>query len=596
MKLHVAAALFLLSLGSSGPAAAAADLILRGSHIITMNPAQPQVEAVAVKGGRIVAVGASAALMKSQRGKGTRVVDLGSRALLPGFIDAHSHIAQYDATWGMPVLSPPPVGDVGSVEDIVDRLRRHLGARRLPQGTLVLGHGYDDSLLAERRHPTRADLDRVSTVHPVVVIHASGHLLVANSQAMRKVGVSRDTPDPAGGLIRRDPAGEPDGVMEELAGMPFLALLQRAGLERRLKHLGEIQRFYASHGVTTAQDGISMPEDLALLGEAARRKRLILDVVAYPRWDLSRDVLEGRRALVLRPPAPGANTPNWPTTGTLPAEKAGETVPLVLGGYRNRFRMGGIKISADGSPQGKTAFLTAPYVHPPHGQPADYRGYPTVTQEELDRWFDFSWTRGLPLIVHCNGDAAADQMIAAVRKAVVTHGPRDMRPVMIHAQMIRHDQVDAMAELGIVPSFFTAHTFFWGDWHRAETVGPERAAGMSPAAYAQTRGIAFTNHTDAPVVPPDQLMLVWTAVNRVSRSGVVVGPEERITPLAALQAITVNAARQYFEERDKGSLEPGKLADLVILDRNPLEVDPMAIRDIRVLETLKEGRTIYRRR
>jgi predicted amidohydrolase YtcJ len=119
---------------------------------------------------------------------------------------------------------------------------------------------------------------------------------------------------------------------------------------------------------------------------------------------------------------------------------------------------------------------------------------------------------------------------------------------------------------------------------------------MSPAAYAQTRGIAFTNHTDAPVVPPDQLMLVWTAVNRVSRSGVVVGPEERITPLAALQAITMNAARQYFEERNKGSLEPGKLADLVILDRNPLEVDPMAIRDIRVLETLKEGRTIYRRR
>jgi hypothetical protein len=267
-----------------------------------------------------------------------------------------------------------------------------------------------------------------------------------------------------------------------------------------------------------------------------------------------------------------------------------------VGGYRNRFRIGGIKITADGSPQGKTAFLTAPYVHPPHGQPDDYRGYPTVTQEELDRWFDFSWTRGLPLIVHCNGDAAADLMISAVRKAVATHGPRDMRPVMIHAQMIRHDQVYAMAELGIVPSFFTAHTFFWGDWHRTETVGPERAAGMSPAAYAQKRGIAFTNHTDAPVVPPDQLMLVWTAVNRVSRSGVVVGPDERITPLAALQAITVNAARQYFEERDKGSLEPGKLADLVILDRDPLEGDPMAIRDIRVMETIKAGRTIYRRR
>jgi predicted amidohydrolase YtcJ len=263
--------------------------------------------------------------------------------LIPGFIDAHSHLAQYELTWVMPVLSPPPVGDVRSVEDIVDHMCAHIADRRLPEGALVLGQGYDDSLLAEHRQPTRADLDRVSSVHPVMVSHASGHLLVANSVAMRKVGITRDTLDPAGGLIRRDANSEPDGVLEELAMMPMLGLLQPASLKQRLQHLEEIQRLYASHGVTTAQDGISMPEDLELLGEVARRKRLILDVVAYPRWDLLGDLLDGRRALALHPPAPGGTAP-----GRLRARPApGDGGPLVVVGYRDRFRIGGIKITAD---------------------------------------------------------------------------------------------------------------------------------------------------------------------------------------------------------------------------------------------------------
>jgi predicted amidohydrolase YtcJ len=242
----------------------------------------------------------------------------------------------------------------------------------------------------------------------------------------------------------------------------------------------------------------------------------------------------------------------------------------------------------------KTAFLTQPYLKPPHGMAADYKAYPSVTQEELDRWFDLAWRNNLQLLVHCNGDAAADQMLHAARKAIAQHGRKDLRPVMIHAQFVRQDQLDAMVALGITPSFFSGHTYYWGDWHINETVGPARAFGMSPMASAKKKGLRFTNHSDAPVVPIDQLMTMWTAVNRVSRSGVVVGPEERISALDALRAVTLDAAWQYFEEQRKGSIEVGKLADLVILDQNPLAVAPMAIRDIRVLETIKEGRTVWK--
>ena len=453
--------------------------------------------------------------------------------------------------------------------------------------------GYDNSLLAERRHPTRVDLDKASRDHPIMLIHASGHLVAANSLALQAVKYTRDTPDPKGGLIRRGPDGEPNGVVEELAALPFLMLVKPHPLEQQLRNFREIQDYYASLGVTTAQDGISMAPDVALLREAANRGELKIDIVSYPRWDQFNDVISGQRKLDVEIVPPGTAGANGPTRYLGGEAAISDSTRVQIGVYRNRLKFGGIKMTADGSPQGKTAFLTKPYVKAPAGLPADYRGYPTVTQEEIDRWFDLAWKNNVQLIVHCNGDGAADMMISAVRKAIAAHGPRDLRPVMVHAQMIRHDQVDAMAELGIIPSFFTAHTFYWGDWHINDTVGRERAFGMSPAGYALRKGLRFTNHSDANVLPPDHLAIIWTAVNRVSRSGVVVGPDERISAAEALKAVTINGARQYFEEASKGSIEVGKLADLVILDRNPLKVDPMAIRDIKVLQTFKQGRVIF---
>jgi predicted amidohydrolase YtcJ len=597
----------LAACGSERPAPAGdapadgADRIFVNGHVLTMNDAQPEVEAIAVADGKIIALGTTAE-MERHRGATTTVTDLGGKTMVPGFIDAHGHIVDYTLQWSTPNLSPPPVGDVRSIADIQAKLSKHLVDSKATPDRLVIAMGYDDGLLKEKRHPTRAELDKVSTEIPILIAHSSGHLMVANSPALAKVGYSKATKNPAGGVIRRDKkTGEPDGVLEEKAAYPFLSLMSRPERGEQLRTLDAVQQWYASYGITTAQDGLSNPANIALLRDAAGQHRLILDIVSYPMWTLFEKVLRGEQRLedieYYPPGSQVSNAGRGLRDDVQPVTPAnfGDTAraKLRVGVYENGFKIGGIKISGDGSPQGKTAYMTQPYLHPPAGQPADYRAYPVVPQAEMDQWLDAAYRHDVQLLVHTNGDAAIDELISAVSKARTRHGPKDLRPVAIHAQLARKDQVDSMAALGIVPSFFTAHTFFWGDWHINETFGPERAFGISPLAYANARGLKFSNHNDAPVVPPDMLLLAWTAVNRLSRSDVVVGPDERVPPLVALKAMTIWAAYQYFEEDTKGSLEPGKRADLVVLSENPLTVRPESIKDIAVVETVKDGRTIY---
>ena len=612
------AALLLTGTWIGGPAALAGApqgnptplaTVYSGGDILTMAGDRPTyAEALVERGGRIVQVGPLAEALRLA-GPGPRRVNLAGRTLLPGFIDAHGHLPDYVTTWGRPDLSPPPVGTVKTVADIQAVVRRWLAEHPAPAGQLVFFTGYDDSLLAERRHPTRADLDAVSATVPILLLHASGHLAVANSAALALVKINRTTPDPAGGVIQRDPVtGEPNGVLEETAGYPFLPLIPQPSLAQRLANLEEVQRWWASFGLTTAQDGLSNPGNLELLREAGRQGRLILDVVAYPFFKVLGDpaTLEPKlkEVEIVKPGAPwplGSMQANAGREFAGPQAKplgttlnpAGTPVKLRVGVYENHFKIGGIKLTSDGSPQGRTAYLSQPYTTPPPGQSADYRAYPVMTQQEVDDWVALGWRNDIPILTHTNGDAAVEQLITAVGRARARYGAKDLRPVAIHAQLARHDQVDRMAAFGIVPSFFTAHTFFWGDWHR-KNVGEERAAGISPLAYAHSKGLRFTNHNDAPVVPPDMMRLTQTAVNRTTRSGFVLGPSERVSPYVALKAITDWAAYQYFEETSKGTLEPGKRADLVILEGNPLKVDPTKIATIKVVETIKDGRSIYR--
>ena len=252
--------------------------------------------------------------------------------------------------------------------------------------------------------------------------------------------------------------------------------------------------------------------------------------------------------------------------------------------------MGGFKVFLDGSPQGRTAWMTAPY----EGEDT-YCGYPIHSDEELRGYIALALDKKQQLLAHCNGDAAAEQYIAQFEKELKARESRDSnRAVMVHAQLVRKDQLERMKEIGMIPSFFVAHTYYWGDIHM-KNFGPERGSRISPVRDALENGMKFTFHQDTPVVPPDMMRTVSCAVNRVSRGGQVIGENQRIPVLEALKAITSYAAYQYHEEAEKGTIAVGKYADFVVLDENPLETDAKALADIKVLMTLKENEVIYRR-
>ena len=263
--------------------------------------------------------------------------------------------------------------------------------------------------------------------------------------------------------------------------------------------------------------------------------------------------------------------------------------------YRNRYRIGGVKLTIDGSPQGKTAWLTEPYYVVPEGLPEDYRGYAAIDEETAFRGVEKAYTQGWQILCHGNGDAAIDQFIAAVRAAQEKYPDVDNRPVLIHGQTLRLDQVAQLDELGIFPSLFPMHTFYWGDWHRDSVLGPERAENISPTGWVLERGMRFGTHHDAPVALPDSMRVLSATVTRTTRSGRVLGPEHRVPVETALKAMTIWSAWQHFEEDSKGTIEVGKLADFVVLSDNPLAVPPETLAALEVLETIKEGVSVYKR-
>ncbi|WEM43215.1 amidohydrolase [Photobacterium sp. DA100] len=538
-----------------------ADTIYAGGEIITVNDAAPSSEAIAVKNGRILAVGSESELMKL-RDKNTRVVDLDGKTMIPGFIDAHGHVFNTGIQALSANLLAAPDGAVNDIASLQEELKSWFAKPENSKHGIILGFGYDDSQLKEQRHPTRQELDEVSKDLPVLIIHQSGHLATLNTKALELAGLTAQSTDPDGGKIRRESDGAtPNGVLEETAFfgtlLPMFAKLSakenevifRAGID-----------LYASFGYTTAQEGRASTSAVKTMYDLAQREKLPIDVAAYPDIQVAQDVI---------------------------------SPPYYSAEYSNGFRVAGAKLNLDGSPQGKTAWLTEPYLVPPVGQEKGYKGYPSMSDEKAAELIELAHTNGWQLLTHVNGDAAIDQLLNGIEASEKKHGVPDRGFVAIHAQTARKDQVERFKRLGVFPSFFPMHTFYWGDWHMNSVLGKARAENISPTGWARDLGMIYTSHHDSPVALPNSMRVYSATVNRVSRTGHVLGPKQRVSALDGLKAQTLWAATQYKEEKNKGSLEVGKLADFTILSANPLTAKPESLADIKVLETIKEDQTVY---
>ena len=541
-----------------------ADTIYRDGNIITINDAQPSAQAIAIKDGLILAVGSDVEVLKYKNAE-TIVRELKGNTLVPGFVDAHSHFAGVGTQAIVANLLPAPDGTVNTIADLQIAMRNYIDTSAIVKNyNVAIGFNYDDSQLIEKRHPTRHDLDAVSTSIPIVIMHQSGHLGVYNTKALDLMGISADTENPSGGIIEREADGKtPNGVMQENAHfMIFFKMIPDFSNEDLIALYKAGEQSYISNGFTTVQEGKTDLASLNLLPKIAASTGFDIDIISYP--DIT-------------------------AIGDVPLLHS----DLMSTEYTNGFRLGGVKLTFDGSPQGKTAWFTQPYYKVPNGQADDYSGYPAFSDQDAIKWMRLAIDNQWQLLVHTNGDAAIDQLIKLVGTLEPSLKDYDHRTVMIHGQFTRQDQVKKLKDLGVFPALYPMHTFYWGDWHRDSVAGIARAENISPTGWFLDEGMRFTIHSDAPVTFPNAMRILDSAVNRTTRTQATLGSQHKITPLQALKAMTLWSAYQHFEEDIKGSLEVGKQADMVVLSDNPLTVDPNSIKDIKVLETINNGQSIF---
>jgi predicted amidohydrolase YtcJ len=543
----------------------AADVVYTNAQVVTMEEDQPTAEAVATKWDKIIAVGSNASI-QSLAGPDTQTVDLGNRTMLPGLIEPHNHFHKYGYVALLWVdLQSPPMGQITTMNELIEALRET--ADKTPKGQWVCGRGYDDTLISEKRHPTRHDLDKVSTEHPVWIVHTSGHFSSANSKALEIGGITRDTPQPSGGVIRKDlKTGEPDGVLEERPAQILVARhLPPLTMEQRLEGIDLAAKNFLKTGVTSTYDaGVVFP------GEDR------IEIVAFQKA-ITQGILPIRTTMMV---------------GIDFLLGEGDGASYLTGFGDPRLKIGPAKIIVDGSIQGYTGWLTRPY-HVPFREDPSYCGYPVTSPEQLNPLVLEAQKAGLQVAAHGNGDAAIDAILEAYRLAREASPRPDTRHRIEHCQTVREDQLDTIAAQGVSPSFFVSHTYYWGDRHKAIFLGPERATRISPLKSAVNRGIRFSIHSDSPVTPVSPLFCVFAAVNRITKEGEVLGPEFRLTPEEALRAVTIDAAWQNFDEDIKGSIRPGKLADFTILAEHPYHVPPETIKDIRVDKVVIGGQLGY---
>ncbi|MCM3568453.1 amidohydrolase [Neobacillus mesonae] len=543
-----------------------ADLLIVNANIMTLDKYNTVAKSAAVKDGHIIGIWQDAKPPRDDvdYSLDQHILDLKGKTIIPGFIDTHNHLLMYSLFRKQANCSTPPNK---SIADILDRIKKQ--ANETPEGKWVLGWGYDNTLLEEKRHPTRRELDAAVPDKPVLIRHISAHFAVANSAALRIAGVDEQTPDPQGGHLGRDENGRLDGVLHEL---PALDLVQAAipplTAEEIAACIGEGSQDYLAQGITTNSDAgvgldygaVELDAHLLALKKGLNPLNMRLMVLHFllnengPFKDYSAEELNHeiqRRSL-------------------------------------NRARLDSAKLFQDGSIQGLTGALRDPY----HCAP-EIIGELLHDQDSFNEEILNLHNRGFRVTIHGNGDRAIGSIIEAYAHALEASPRSNHRHRIEHVQTATNEDLDRMSELGIAASFFINHVYYWGDRHRRLFLGPERAERINPLRDAQKRNILFTLHSDCPITPISPLFSVWAAVNRVTREGMVLGEDQRINVIDALKTMTIDGARLNFEENERGTIEIGKKADFAILESDPTAVDPMEIKDIPVLATLINGEIKY---
>ncbi len=544
-----------------------ATTIYPARRLITMNPAVPFAEAVAVRDGRVLAVGT----VDELAAWGEHAIDdrFADKVLMPGFIEAHSHVMS-GGVWQFPYVGffdrVDPQGKVWkgckNIVEVIDRLAEYESTISDPAQPLV-AWGLDPIYFDEERL-VAVHLDRVSTGRSIFVYHASGHLATVNTVLLERSEIDEHTATPG---VARNADGTPNGELQEPAAMSLASsgmidlMMAIQSDEAKWSYASEARN--AGHTLVTDL-GTTRVNDAASLDAW----RTVTDEASYP-----------VRVMVAGSPLFGGPSDPDELAGIVTELKSQTT---------DKLRFGVVKLILDGSIQGFTARISWPYYYnPPEGSAEN--GLWLLPPEQMADIVTTHHAAGLIVHCHCNGDQASEVFIDAVEQALERHPRWDHRHTVQHSQLTTPSQYKRMAALGMCANIFSNHIFYWGDQHRDFTVGPERAARMDACATALREGVSFSIHSDAPITPMGHLHTAWCAVNRVTATGEVLGPDERISLMDAMKAITIDAAYQLKLDHEMGSIESGKLADFAVLEDDPLEVDPMKLKDIVVWGTVLGG-------
>lgn len=504
-------------------------------NIITMNPQQPSAQAILLAGDKIEWIGSSDDILE-RLPQGHPATDLDGKTMVPGIIDAHGHFPGEGLHAVAADLNSPPIGSVISMPDVINALKAE--ADKTNKGDWVRGFGFDDTTIAEQRFITVQELDDISTEHPIFVFHISAHMAVVNSYALNLLGIDKNTANPVGGEFQKDANGELTGLLLENAHQSAKQTALKFSPLDAISVIEFATHHYLSQGVTTAQNGLMQKSTFDLSSMSAKLDMYNIRQIIWPASDLADALLSGEK-----------------DSSVFNDEK---------------FKHGAVKLVADGSIQGYTGYLSHPYHTPPNNRKSDYVGYPLQAKQTLMDMVEKYHKANLQIAIHGNGDEAIEDIIAAVENAQRKFPKTDPRFIAVHSQMVRDDQLLKYKALGITPTYFNAHVYYWGDRHRDTFIGMDRASRISPMASTEALGIPFTIHSDSPVVPMTPWLNAWNAVNRQTSSGKTLGIKEGVSPYSALKAMTIDAAWQVFEEHTRGSLAAGKYADFVILDKDPL--------------------------